>query len=593
MAINPLSSLAVAAASTLLAKANTGPGALAVGKVVALTDIDALDSLFPYVVKASLAKANDASIADAQLAVLVSRMAGAGSVANNDLLILAREGPLYVAYTGADPAAGDPVFVNNTGDIKLVAGDNSRVIGKVMGHGGGHFSFWFTGLAGTGGGGTPGDAPYMLDAATLPSGFSGGAARLLRALSAPQRFARPDGISGHTDVVVPVQLESTSEAVGIDLLAWNTGAGSSLMAQMVRLAGTVADNPVYGSEQAAFEAWVFSHGASTEFAPRMRVNALGIQLLNSASGAGTMGVLKKDEGDLIVGGDHVSAGLRLRSGGVDRWRLINNTGVLRSLGGSSSSSGTAAPLDLRNDQGGPGANGIGVSLVASVSNSVSAIVNAAGLIMQLRDVTDGAEQGQLIFAATRPSLSPILATLDWVAGLLLNTDIDLGGGSKKVKGVAAGTAPGDVVTVRQVGIPLQIVYGARSTFGVHAGAIAAFDELCALGGPRAGPVSTIDPSTAFPVPPGAGLTIQGLSVVAGAVPATEPQTFYLYIVDGVNPPVLLSTAVMAAGSDVAFDGTPTTIAATGGNRGLVVTYAQAAGGALAGSPVANVLYTLT
>ena len=591
MAINPLSSLAVAAASTLLAKANTGPGALAVGKVVALTDIDALDSLFPYVVKASLAKASDASIADAQLALLVSRMAGSGSVADGDLLILAREGPLSVAYTGPDPAAGDPVFVNNTGDIKLVAGDNSRGIGKVMGHGGGQFSFWFTGLADTGGGGgTPGDAPYLLDTDTLPSGFSGSAARLLQNLiTNPLALVRTDQTGSTVSTVLA--LGSASHAAEMEFVL-TPDTGPSMTGPYASVVATIGDNPSYGSEVSALEFWTYAHGSS--YNPRVRVNGLGLQLKNS-TGGGDMGVLKTDSGDLVVGGDHVSAGLRLRSGGVDRWRLINNTGVLRSLGGSSSSSGTAAPLDLRNDQGGPGANGIGVSLFASVSNSVSSVVGAAGLIMQLRDVTDGAEQGQLIFAATRPSLSPYLATWDHIDGLVLDTAFTAGAdssmGGHKLVNVAPGTASMDAVNAGQVSMPMQLVFGARSTITPHAGAVAAFDELCRLGTSAVAPTTAADPSSSFLVPTGASFVIQRFSVLAGSAPVTADQSVSLYITDGVTT-TLLSSATIVAGDHTGYDGTVITVPATGGPRVLIVTYAQAAGGTLAGNLVANVLYSL-
>lgn len=531
----------------------------------------------------------EADVVGEQLCCVLGSFAGGSApYASGTAVILALFG--IVEGLSGSPALGDPVYVGDDGFPSLTFGTNHRQIGGVTATGGGTYDFLFMGAT-AGSGGTPSDAPYILNTDTLPSGFTGGAARLLQDLVGdPLLLVRTDASGASPGTALA--LGSSSHAAEVTF-ALTPDTGSGLDGPYASVVATIHDNPGYGYEVAALDFWTMAHG--TTYAPRMRLNGLGLQLKNS-TGGGDMGVLKTDAGDFTVGHDYGSGNLLLRSGGTNRWSL-RSSGELRSLGGSGSPSGLTSPLDLRNDQGGPGADGIGVGLFATVSNDAGFLTGAAGLELRLRSAADGAEQGQVVFAATRPSLSPYLGTWDWIDGLVMDTGFTAGGessmGNNKLTNVAPGTGALDTPNLSQVSMPSQLVFGARSSITPHAGAIVDGDEFCNLGSAAVLVIGTVDPSNSILVPAGAGFKVHSLSVLAPTAPNTEDQVFSLCLYDGVVLTLVASVTLPAGGTRISTAyGSPATVAPTGADRALVMTYAQAAGGTLAVAPVINVVYAL-
>ena len=126
----------------------TAAGGLNRGKVLRIASTATLKSGLPGEEKvpgAALCQASTAAHLNGLLAVCEGGVDGSATPAINTL-VYARVHGRYATVSGAGASVGDPVYVDNAGDLSRVAGSNTREVGRVMSVSGATYEVWFSGF---------------------------------------------------------------------------------------------------------------------------------------------------------------------------------------------------------------------------------------------------------------------------------------------------------------------------------------------------------------------------------------------------------------------------------------------------------------
>lgn len=270
------------------------------------------------------------------LGVYISQVNGTALASTGDLIRVMTQGPLSGLSLGGSAAVGEPVYVDNLGDISILPGTNSRQIGTVAhAHGAGVYDIWVSGIGGASG---------------TPVGPAGGI------LGYPgSTYPNPNGLAGNSSGEIPVAPYTGQSYVYVVGDASSTGVGTSLSFAAGASTAPVGNGGAF--ELAGGNSTNATGGALSLFSGHGPAGgALELYAGNSASAVGGAATVAAGSSSTTTGGS-----LTLRGGSSTSASAGVAGGDVNIRGGSNSNAGTlGGAVDI---QGGTGGTNTGAKLL--------------------------------------------------------------------------------------------------------------------------------------------------------------------------------------------------------------------------------------
>lgn len=125
-----------------------GAAGIVQGDVVQVTGVTTIKSGLPGeedLPTFEVVLATNTEVIHEPLGVVISTPDGSTTPASGDIILVRYLGLFETVFTGT-PTAGDPVYVNDTGDVSLSVGTNHRRIGHAINPSGGNYNLFINGL---------------------------------------------------------------------------------------------------------------------------------------------------------------------------------------------------------------------------------------------------------------------------------------------------------------------------------------------------------------------------------------------------------------------------------------------------------------